>query len=82
MPRWDGPTRNRCAALTLSADQDGLAAWLGGHIGRVAAHGGRDALQPPVRVFPELIDADPGMGRYRTRIIEQVLATWAPASPD
>jgi phosphatidylserine decarboxylase len=68
-----GDVRRR--AGWLPGDQDGLEAWLAGHRERVAGTGGRGELHPAVREFQELIDSDPVVGMYLTRMIEQVPTT-------
>ena len=56
----------------LPADQDDLEAWLAGHKERVDARGEQVRLHPVLVEFQELIDTDPIIHMYVTRMISEV----------
>jgi phosphatidylserine decarboxylase len=52
--------------------QDDLEAWLAGHAGRAEARAGQPPRHESVAAFAELIAADPIVGMYVQRMIDQV----------
>src|SRR5665648_680003 len=68
-----GDVRRR--AGWLPASQDALEGWLAGHRQRVEAKGQNIELHPAVADFQRLITSDPVVGRYVSRMIDQVPKT-------
>lgn len=58
----------------LPAGQDDLESWLAGHKERVEIKGSNIALHPVLTEFQELLDTDPVVHMYITRMISQVPA--------
>jgi phosphatidylserine decarboxylase len=62
----------RRTAGWLPAEQEDLEAWLTGHRERVKARGADVALHPVLTEFQELIDSDPVVHMYLSRMIAEV----------